>query len=99
MAFGIDRQELRTWKNQVDKGEIAFLTHYWIDKRFPQATSVTKVGCSDLQLLVDWGKQYNLEAKWIHRSRFPHFDLFGEKQKEVLLGEGCYDHIKRFLLR
>ncbi len=98
MAFGIDRQELRNWKNQVRKGEIAFLTHYWIDERFPQATSVTKVGCSDIRVLIDWGKQYNLGASWIHRNRFPHFDLFGEKQKEVLLHEGYYNHIKRFNL-
>lgn len=98
MAFGIDRQELRAWKNQVNKGEIAVLTHYWLDKRFPQATSVTKVGSCNVELLIDWGKKYDLEENWIHKNRFPHFDLFGEKQKEVLLHEGFYDHIKRFCL-
>lgn len=96
MAFGINKQELINWKERVSKGEISILTHYWQDKRFPNATSVTKIGCSDLITLKDWGKRYKLDPKWIHISTYPHFDLFGEKQKEVLLQEGLYDQIKRF---
>ncbi len=43
MAFGINREELKHWKKQVAQGDIAFLTHYWFDKRFPQFNTVTKV--------------------------------------------------------
>lgn len=35
MAFGINREELTRWKKAVSAGEIAFLTHYWLDPRFP----------------------------------------------------------------
>lgn len=34
MAFGINKSELREWKEQVNKGEIAILTHFWLDNRF-----------------------------------------------------------------
>lgn len=98
MAFGINRNELRAWKQQVERGEIAILTHYWIDKRFPSSTSVTKVGCSDLTVLKLWGQKYNLKPDWIHLNHYPHFDLFGESQKQILADEGCHDHIKRFNL-
>lgn len=57
MAFGITRGELNEWKRQVKNGQIAFLTHYWIDKRFPGCKTVTKVGCSDISVLIEWGKQ------------------------------------------
>ncbi|MCY8098432.1 hypothetical protein MOB81_20475, partial [Bacillus atrophaeus] len=33
MAFGIHRGELNRWKEAVKSGEIAFLTHYWLDDR------------------------------------------------------------------
>lgn len=33
MAFGIDRQELSRWKEAVERGEIAYLTHFWLDPR------------------------------------------------------------------
>ena len=46
MAFGIKRHELNEWKRKTLNGEIAFLTHYWYDQRFPEYYSVTKVGCN-----------------------------------------------------
>ncbi|WP_077326463.1 hypothetical protein [Virgibacillus siamensis] len=99
MAFGIDRSELITWKHEVSSGNISFLTHYWMDKRFPGCYSVTKVGCSDLQKLMDWGKAYNLQPQWIHRDEnYPHFDLFGDRQKRILANEGKWDQIDKFNL-
>lgn len=44
-------------ETKIDAGEIAFLTHYWYDERFPNAKTVTKVGCNDLNKLVQWGKK------------------------------------------
>jgi hypothetical protein len=99
MAFGIRRQELMEWKEKVKRGEIAFLTHYWHDERFPEYTSVTKVGCSDIEKLAAWGKQYGLRKEWIHqRGEFPHFDLLGETQKKILQQEGLTEHLQRFHL-
>lgn len=100
MAFGINRTELVQWKQDVLNGEIAFLTHYWQDKRFPDCFTVTKVGCVDLIKLINWGKQYKLPPHWIDRhDKYPHFDLFGNKQIEVLLGEGKSSHITKFKLK
>lgn len=56
MAFGLKREELYAWKEAVNRGEVAFLTHYWIDDRFPGATTVTKVGCGDIEKLIQWGR-------------------------------------------
>ncbi len=99
MAFGITREELAHWKNQVLRGEIAFLTHYWFDERFPEAKSVTKVGCIDIDRLIAWGKQYHLKESWIdRRNAYPHFDLIGEKQLSILIKEKKWDHIHRFQL-
>lgn len=97
MAFGIKRKELENWKRAVEKGEIAFLTHYWLDDRFPNAKTVTKVGCSNIERLIDWGEKYNLPKKAIdNRSRYPHFDLLGEKQIEIMTKENRLDQLKRF---
>lgn len=99
MAFGINRTELAQWKQAVKREEIAFLTHYWHDKRFPNCFTVTKVGCADLNKLVNWGQQYKLPPQWIDRhDKYPHFDLFGNKQMEILLKEGKNSHITRFKL-
>ena len=99
MAFGIKREELINWKEQVMKGEIAFLTHYWQDDRFPGCYTVTKVGCSDINKLINWGKHYNLREEWVDlKESFPHFDLFGDKQKEVLMNEDKWSHIYKFKL-
>ncbi|MFT8323038.1 MAG: hypothetical protein ABF649_19400 [Bacillus sp. (in: firmicutes)] len=89
MAFGINRKELLRWKKQVDKGEISFLTHYWLDNRFPKSKTVTKVGCSDLEKLINWGKKYGLKKEWIHQRKdgYSHFDLVGDTQKEILKKE------------
>lgn len=85
MAFGITRKELKQWQEQVARGEIAFLTHYWQDHRFKDATSVTKVGSNDLNKLKQWGAQYGLHPDWIdHKDDYPHFDLFPPFQKEIL---------------
>lgn len=99
MAFGITRSELKFWKVKVKSGDIAFLTHYWIDDRFPDCVTVTKVGCNDMGKLKEWGKKYGLQENWIHRDPyFPHFDLFGEKQKEILKKEEEWDQIEKFKL-
>jgi hypothetical protein len=99
MAFGLKRDEVTRWKTKVQNGEIAFLTHYWLDDRFPGCTTVTKVGCKNIDTLIDWGEKYGLEPNWIHRDeKYPHFDLFGERQKDVLLKEEKWDQIKRFNL-
>ncbi|WP_307471587.1 hypothetical protein [Cytobacillus purgationiresistens] len=96
MAFGIKREDLNGWKRKIDDGEIAFLTHYWLDDRFPGCTSVTKVGCNDMQKLKLWGEMYQLKPEWIHKRKdgYSHFDLLGEKQIEVLKNEGYMNQIK-----
>ncbi|UOQ47723.1 hypothetical protein MUN88_16955 [Gracilibacillus caseinilyticus] len=99
MAFGLDRQTLRQWKQEVLHGNIAFLTHYWIDDRFPGCTTVTKVGCNDYRKLIAWGEQYGLKQEWIHHDPdYPHFDLFGERQKAILQQEKQWHHINKFKL-
>src|SRR5690625_6141278 len=76
MAFGITRSELQAWKQDVAAGKIAFLTHFWTDERFPGCYTVTKVGCRNLSMLIEWGAQHDLQPHWIHeRDHFPHFDL------------------------
>lgn len=100
MAFGINRSELKAWKQKVKNNEIAFLTHYWLDDRFPGCDTVTKVGCRDIEKLVTWGKQYGLEEIWVHeRKKFPHFDLFGNIQLKILESEQKWGHIEKFQLK
>lgn len=100
MAFGLKRAELKDWKIKVKQGDIAFLTHFWIDDRFPGCDTVTKVGCADLSKLEEWGEQYGLKPEWIHQDpRFPHFDLFGNTQYDILLAEGKQGQIVRFNLK
>jgi hypothetical protein len=97
LAFGITRQELQQWKAAVTRGEIAFITHYWIDPRFPGMKTVTKVGCSNPQLLTAWCTANGLNPAYIHqRPPFPHYDLFGRKQIEILQKEQLWDHLQRF---
>ncbi|NBI30162.1 hypothetical protein [Chengkuizengella marina] len=97
MAFGITKKELKEWKEKVSQGEIAFLTHYWFDPRFPNIKTVTKVGCDNLEHLSNWCEQNGLNPKYIHRrSEYPHFDLIGSKQKEILQEEGLQNHLRRF---
>ncbi|RPF55884.1 hypothetical protein [Aquisalibacillus elongatus] len=97
MAFGLKREELKEWKQQVRNGEIAFITHYWLDDRFPSMKTVTKVGCSDLDKLIKWGKKYGLNPKWIHRDdRYPHFDLIGSFQEDILKSENKLHQLNRF---
>ena len=98
LAFGITRDELNAWKRKVSNGEIAFITHYWYDRRFPQYTTVTKVGCSSIEKLKKWGKKYNIRADWIHQGEYPHFDLIGKRQFEILQKEGLHIHIQKFNL-
>jgi len=97
MAFGLKRDELLSWKDAVRRGEIAFLTHYWLDDRFPGCKTVTKVGCSNVELLIKWGGQYGLKAEWIdYKENFPHFDLFGHYQETIMRQEGIIDQLNRF---
>ena len=99
MAFGIKRDELEGWKTAVLRGEIAFLTHYWLDPRFPSIKTVTKVGCSSLERLSAWCEANDLPSRYIHqRTILPHFDLIGPKQLEILEREGLWDQIERFNL-
>lgn len=99
MAFGINRRELKEWKEKVHQGEIAFLTHYWQDARFNDATSVTKVGSSNIDKLKQWGDKHGLNPDWIdYKEDYPHFDLFPPFQKDILEKEGYHSHIKRFNL-
>ncbi|WP_033544022.1 hypothetical protein [Planococcus sp. CAU13] len=96
MAFGIKREELDRWKQDVEDGNIAFLTHYWIDERFPGCSTVTKVGCSDLDKLKAWGRQYGLRPEWLDlRGKYPHFDLFGDRQKAILKAEGKLEQVEK----
>ncbi|CAN7388568.1 hypothetical protein [Rossellomorea sp. LjRoot5] len=99
MAFGLTKQELNGWKHQVSNGQIAFLTHYWLDDRFPDVRSVTKVGCCNIEVLSGWGEKYGLKKEWIHQRKdgFPHFDLVGDIQYEILMKEGLQEHISRFV--
>ncbi len=101
MAFGIKKTELEEWKRNVEEGNsIVFLTHYWLHPRFPECKSVTKAGCANLELLESWGRTYDLRSEWIHkRDKYPHFDLIGTKQVEILQLEGLFGHIERFHLK
>ncbi|MFD0670622.1 hypothetical protein [Cohnella sp. GCM10027633] len=99
MAFGIDRAELDAWKTAVTRGEIAYLTHYWLDPRFPGVRTVTKVGCAHLPTLRAWCVANGLNPRYIHdRPPYPHFDLIGPKQVEILRREGLSDQLERFRL-
>lgn len=99
MAFGVSRQELVNWKRDVLKGEVAFLTHYWLDDRFPGCTTITKAACGNLDQLIQWGKKYGLKPEWIHHdASYPHFDLFGENQRKILQAENQWEQINRFNL-
>ncbi|THF79540.1 hypothetical protein [Cohnella fermenti] len=99
MAFGIKRAELAEWKRRVEDGEIAYLTHFWLDPRWPGITTVTKVGCSDRNRLAEWCIANGLSPRYIHdRDEYPHFDLIGPKQREILLRAGLEDQLARFRL-
>lgn len=99
MAFGVKREELERWKARAARGEIAFLTHYWLEPRFVGVKTVTKVGCDDLAKLAAWCLENGLEPKYIHRRQpFPHYDLIGAKQLEILKREGLWDQVERFKL-
>jgi len=99
VAFGIKRDELNEWKASVTRGETAFLTHYWYDPRFPNIRTVTKVGNANIERLIDWCESHDLNPKYIHnRPPFPHFDLIGPKQREILLQENLLQHLERFKL-
>jgi hypothetical protein len=99
VAFGINRKELIDWKRRVTAGEIAFLTHYWLEPRFPGIKTVTKAGCRDLAKLTAWCKSNGLNPTYIHhRDEYPHYDLIGTKQKEILMRERLWTQIERFKL-
>ncbi|QHS22359.1 hypothetical protein GWK91_05065 [Virgibacillus sp. MSP4-1] len=99
MAFGVKRAEVNKWKQDVKDGKIAFITHYWLDDRFPDSRTVTKAGCNDLEKLQAWGKKYGLKPEWIHQDEeFPHFDLIGKFQKDILKAENQIEQIHRFKL-
>ncbi|MFD1706640.1 hypothetical protein ACFSCZ_07710 [Siminovitchia sediminis] len=99
MAFGISRKELQRWKASIDQGSIAFITHFWVDDRFPNLNTVTKVGCKDLDKLADWGAGYGLKKEWIHlrKDGYSHFDLLGEKQLYILEKEGKLAQLTRLM--
>lgn len=83
------KTELSRWKATAKQGHVSFLTHFWYDTRFPEYKTVTKAACANRETLVTWGKKYGLKEKWIHdRNEFPHFDLLGDIEKQVLIKEG-----------
>ena len=94
MAFGIKRKDVEEWKRKIDSGEIAFLTHYWLDDRFPDCNTVTKVGCNDLVRLAQWGSQYDLKQNGLIIEKMVILILIYSvtnrgkslKQKELLKG-------------
>jgi hypothetical protein len=97
MAFGVKREELKQWKQQVRNGQVAFLTHYWLDDRFPDAKTVTKAGCADREKLIKWGAQYGLREAWIdEHGDLPHFDLIGDYQRRILQAEQQFEQLERF---
>lgn len=97
MAFGIKRDELIKWKEAVQSGEIAFITHYWYSPRWPNYKTVTKAGCADIEKLARWGAQYGLQREWIHeRKTYPHFDLIGDRQIEIMEKENKLGQLNRF---
>lgn len=99
MAFGLKRRDLVAWKRKVAGGQIAFLTHYWQDPRFPGCYTVTKVGCRNTEKLAEWGRKYGLKAIWIdHKQDYPHFDLFGKRQKYILRQEQQWEQLQKFSL-
>ncbi|WP_408006141.1 hypothetical protein ACJROX_15625 [Pseudalkalibacillus sp. A8] len=99
MAFGIRRKELQAWKQKAQQNEIAYLTHFWIDERFPDCNTVTKVACCNLEKLFAWGRRHGLKPEWIdHRADFPHYDLFGDRQLRILKAENQLEQINRFKL-
>lgn len=100
MAFGINREQLKAWKKKIDNGEIAFLTHYWRDERFPNERTVTKVGCNDLEKLKAWGQMHGLRSEWIHirRDGYSHFDLIGKWQVKILQKENRSTDLEKFFL-
>ena len=69
MAFGINRQELAAWKEQVARGEDC-LPHSisGLTDRFPGITSVTKVGCADLDRLEVGVYEHGLDPRYIDLS-------------------------------
>ncbi|WP_088105279.1 hypothetical protein [Halalkalibacter urbisdiaboli] len=98
MALGINKKDLQQWKDKALRGEIAFLTHYWLDDRFPTCKTVTKVACADVRKLLAWGRAYGLKQEWLHnRHPFPHFDLLGEKQQDILKQEGIEIQLERLI--
>lgn len=97
MAFGINRQQLRQWQERVAQGELAFLTHYWLDDRFPGCQTVTKAGCADVERLIEWGASYGLRPEWIDaHPTYPHFDLIGDRERYILSREGLQQQYERF---
>lgn len=99
MAFGVKRAELMRWKQAIENGQIAFLTHYWYDARFPNYTTVTKVGCADLHKLEAWCLKHRLNPSYIHHHKtYPHFDLMGPRQLDILKKEGQWEQVERFKL-
>ncbi|MFJ7679790.1 hypothetical protein ACIQZM_13160 [Peribacillus sp. NPDC097206] len=95
MAFGIKRVDVINWKRQIDQGKIAFLTHYWLDDRFPGCKTVTKVGCKDMDRLAEWGEKYGLRKEWIHHRKdgYSHFDLLGDRQRDILKAEDIKERL------
>jgi hypothetical protein len=99
LAFGIKREELIKWKESVRREEIAFLTHYWYSPKWPDYKTVTKVGCANIEKLVEWGAKYGLKKEWIHdRITYPHFDLMGTRQQEIMAKENKQSQLERFKL-
>lgn len=100
MAFGVKKNELKRYKKNVANNELAILTHYWSDDRFPDSNTVTKVAANDLETLKAWGKKLQLYDYMIdpESTKIPHFDLFGPIQVRVLKELKRWNMLNRFHL-
>ncbi|MFA9559596.1 hypothetical protein ACERII_19990 [Evansella sp. AB-rgal1] len=100
MAFGLKKSDIEKWKKRANEGEVAFITHFWFDERFPQYRTVTKAACANKDTLIQWGQKYNLKPEWIHdRKDFPHFDLLGDRQRDILKKENQYEQLEKLLTK
>ncbi|GAC43630.1 hypothetical protein PPOP_3029 [Paenibacillus popilliae ATCC 14706] len=55
--------------------------------------------CADMARLSVWCVEHGLNPRYIHARRpFPHYDLIGPRQREILRQEQQWDQLERFWL-
>lgn len=67
------------------QGKVVVVRHRW-DGKVPggYAKTIVKVLCCDRGKLAEFGRKYGLPEGWIHDTRLPHFDLWGEKAEKLV---------------